>query len=94
MIIWGENSQTEYGGPDEDAKKNILDHNWLQEFGGMGSLRVSDLLFIEGIEEKDLILYQYPEIDLLNAAKIKGIFLGHYFNWDGKKNREIAEKES
>ena len=94
LIIWGENSQTEYGGPDEDAKKNILDHNWLQEFGGMGSLRVSDLLFIEGIEEKDLILYQYPEIDLLNAAKIKGIFLGHYFNWDGKKNREIAEKKA
>ena len=60
----------------------------------MGSLRVSDLLFIDGIDEKDLILYQYPDSDLLDKAKIKGIFLGHYFNWDGKENKEIAEKKA
>ena len=59
----------------------------------MGSLRVSDLLFIDGIDEKDLILYQYPDSDLLDKAKIKGIFLGYYFNWDGKENKEIAEKK-
>ena len=52
LIIWGENSQTEYGGPEEDSKKNILDHNWLQEFGGMGALRVDDLTAIEDIDIK------------------------------------------
>lgn len=92
LIIWGENSQTEYGGPEKDSKKNVLDHNWLQEFGGMGALRVDDLLSIEGISEKDLILYQYPEIEELEKAEIKGIFLGYYFNWDSYKNKEIAEK--
>ena len=49
LIIW-ENSQTEYGGPEEDSKKNILDRNWLQEFGGMGALRVDDLTAIEDID--------------------------------------------
>jgi N-acetyl sugar amidotransferase len=92
LIIWGENSQTEYGGPDQDAKKNILDHNWLQEFGGMGALRVDDLHSIDGIEEKNLILYQYPDIEELNQSQIKGIFLGYYFNWDSTTNKEIAEK--
>ena len=92
LIIWGENSQAEYGGPDQDANKNVLDHNWLQEFGGMGALRVDDLLSIDGIREKNLILYKFPDIEELNKAEIKGIFLGYYFNWDSAKNREIAEK--
>ena len=92
LIIWGENSQTEYGGPDLDAKKNVLDHNWLQEFGGMGALRVDDLTIVDGLNEKNLILYQYPDISLLNKSEIKGIFLGYYFDWDSTENKEIAEK--
>ena len=91
LIIWGENSQTEYGGPEEDSKKNILDHNWLQEFGGMGALRVDDLTAIEDIDIKSLILYQYPDVEELNKEKIEGIFLGHYFNWDSSENKDIAE---
>ena len=92
LIIWGENSQTEYGGPEKDAKKNYKDHNWLQEFGGIGALRVDDLTSIEGIEEKDLSLYYYPDVDSLNKIGIKGIFLGHYFNWDSLLSKKIAEK--
>ena len=92
LIIWGENSQTEYGGPEKDAKKNILDNNWLQEFGGMGALRVDDLISIDDLDEKDLILYQYPNVDELENEKIEGIFLGHYFNWDSSENRDIAIK--
>ena len=93
LIIWGENSQAEYGGPDDDAKKNVLDHNWLQEFGGMGALRVDDLSLIEDLSDKDLILYQYPNIDTLNKANLEGIFLGHYFKWDSNENYEIAQKK-
>ena len=93
LIIWGENSQTEYGGPDIDAKKNVLDHNWLQEFGGMGALRVDDLTVIDGLDEKNFLLYQYPDLDLLEKSEIKGIFLGYYFNWDSTENKEIAEKK-
>ncbi len=92
FIIWGENSQTEYGGPEKDSQKNILDHNWLQEFGGMGALRVDDLISIEGLSEKDFILYQYPDVDELDKEKIEGIFLGYYFNWDSSENRDIALK--
>ena len=92
LIIWGENSQAEYGGPAEDSKKNVLDHNWLQEFGGMGALRVDDLNSIEDIDEKNLIFYQYPNITDLEKERIQGIFLGHYFNWDSSENKDIAEK--
>ena len=44
LIIWGENSQNEYGGPWEKINSKILDRKWLEEFGGLNGLRVSDLI--------------------------------------------------
>ena len=58
----------------------------------MGALRVDDLISIDDLDEKDLILYQYPNVDELENEKIEGIFLGHYFNWDSSENRDIAIK--
>ena len=92
LIIWGENSQNEYGGPENEAKKNFLDEKWLYEFGGASTLRVNDLVGVDNIKETDLLIYKYPDIKLLKKSKITGIFLGHYFVWDGFKNKEIAEK--
>lgn len=34
LLIWGENSQNEYGGPAGDAQNNVLTRRWLEEFGG------------------------------------------------------------
>ncbi|WP_269467183.1 N-acetyl sugar amidotransferase [Vibrio vulnificus] len=34
LIVWGENSQHEYGGPAAAAENNVLDRRWLEEFGG------------------------------------------------------------
>ena len=44
LIIWGENSQNEYGGPWEKINSKVLDRKWLEEFGGLNGLRVSDLI--------------------------------------------------
>jgi N-acetyl sugar amidotransferase len=52
LLIWGENPQNEYGGPADAVKDNVLDRRWLEEFGGMLGLRVSDLEGIDGIEKK------------------------------------------
>ena len=92
LIIWGENSQNEYGGPKNEANKNILDEKWLYEFGGASTLRVNDLVGVDNIIETDLLIYKYPDIKLMKKFKITGIFLGHYFEWDGLKNKDIAEK--
>ena len=42
LIIWGENSQAEYGGPKEDQNKKYLDQVWLKKYG----LSIKDLLGI------------------------------------------------
>ncbi len=61
LIIWGENSQNEYGGPASAAKNNVLNRRWLEEFGGLLGLRVSDMIGNEEIERKHLIPYTYPQ---------------------------------
>ena len=52
LIIWGENSQNEYGGPAAAAENNVLNRRWLEEFGGLLGLRVEDLIGWEGITKK------------------------------------------
>lgn len=91
LIIWGENSQNEYGGPAAAANNNSLDRAWLEEFGGLLGLRVSDLIGYEGIERKDLIPYFYPSDTDLQKVGVTGLFLGHYIPWDGLANSLIAQ---
>jgi N-acetyl sugar amidotransferase len=91
LIIWGENSQNEYGGPAQAAVNNVLDRRWLEEFGGLLGLRVSDLVGLDGIEQKHLIPYTYPSNDELRNAGVTGLFLGYYLPWDGYSNALLAQ---
>ena len=91
LIVWGENSQNEYGGPAAAAESNILDRKWLEEFGGMLGLRVNDLIGQDGLSKKDLIPYFYPEDEELSKIGVTGLFIGHYLPWDGLSNALIAQ---
>lgn len=91
LVIWGENSQNEYGGPASAARDNILNRRWLEEFGGLLGLRVSDMIGREGLEKKDMIPYLYPSDQDLKKAKVTGLFLGYYLPWDGLTNFLVAQ---
>lgn len=91
LIVWGENSQNEYGGPASASENNVLNRRWLEEFGGLLGLRVSDLVGLDGIEKKHLIPYSYPSDAELSRVGVSGIFLGYYFPWDGYSNALIAQ---
>jgi N-acetyl sugar amidotransferase len=91
LIIWGENSQNEYGGPAASVESNILNRRWLEEFGGLLGMRVTDLIGQEGIEEKHLIPYNYPTDEELSNTGVTGLFLGHYLPWDGMSNTLISQ---
>ena len=92
LIVWGENSQDEYGGPAAAAKNNVLTRRWLEEFGGLLGLRVTDLIGQDGIEKRHLIQFTYPSDEDLALVGTTGIFLGHYVPWDGFANAEIAKE--
>ncbi len=91
LIVWGENSQNEYGGPATAAGNSTLNRRWLEEFGGLLGLRVNDLIGQDGIDQRNLIQYTYPTDAELSAASVTGIFLGYYFPWDGYQNALIAQ---
>ena len=93
LIVWGENSQNEYGGPATAAHSPHLTRRWLEEFGGLLGLRVTDIPdSLSGqIRERDLALYTYPSDDELARTGVTGLFLGHFFPWDGLSNALIAQ---
>jgi N-acetyl sugar amidotransferase len=91
LIMWGENSQNEYGGPAAASENNVLNRRWLEEFGGLLGLRVTDIVGLEGIEKKHLIPYTYPTDGELQRVGVTGIFLGYYLPWDGYSNALLAQ---
>jgi N-acetyl sugar amidotransferase len=91
LIVWGENSQNEYGGPAAAATDNVLTRRWLEEFGGLLGLRVADLPGQDGIEHKHLLAYTYPSDEDLARVGVTGIFLGYYMPWDGYQNALFAQ---
>jgi N-acetyl sugar amidotransferase len=91
LIVWGENAQNEYGGPAAAAENNVLTRRWLEEFGGLLGLRVSDVIGQDGIRPHDLIQYTYPSDAELARVGVTGIFLGYYYPWDGYANALMAQ---
>lgn len=93
LIIWGENSQLEYGGPKTSIMKNALDRKWLEEFGGLLGYKAGDMLSVGGITKEDLVYYTYPSDEELRRAEIASVFLGYYFKWDARKHTELMKKQ-
>lgn len=93
LIIWGENPQQEYGGPSLDSVKNrVLNRKWLEEFGGLLGNRIQDMIGVNGITKKELTPYFYPSDEEIERVGVTGIFLGHYFFWDARKQLEIVKQ--
>ena len=92
LIIWGENSQQEYGGPLNAIENNTLNRRWLEEFGGLLGNRIQDMIGVDGITEKELTPYFYPDDEELQKVGVTGLFLGHYFFWDARKQLEIIKQ--
>lgn len=90
LLIYGENPQNEYGSPtDLSAKETKLTNRWLNEFGGLNGLRVSDIINKGIATEREMYIYKYPNLE---SKTTNAIFLGQYFAWDGLENVIAASK--
>jgi N-acetyl sugar amidotransferase len=92
LVIWGENPQQEYGGPVESVQSKHLNRKWLEEFGGLLGNRIQDMVGVDGLTEKDLTPYFYPSDEDIERVGVVGIFLGHYFFWDARKQLDIVKQ--
>lgn len=92
FILWGENSQNEYGGPISATYNKYLERSWLEEFGGLLGLRVDDIFNHYEIKKEDLALYMYPSIEKIKKINLKSMFMGYFFPWNGYENAILAKK--
>jgi N-acetyl sugar amidotransferase len=95
LLVWGENAQAEYGGPVEDSNKSELDSNWRKNYGTTIEVKNStesyhgpEHMLQYDIKIKDLIPYMYPDDNEIKKVGVKGIFLGHFIQWDAIKQVE------
>jgi N-acetyl sugar amidotransferase len=89
VILYGECPQNEYGaGPQGTETAHRLTKGWVDEFGGLLGLRLSDVADILGIDVAQLEPYRYP----CDAERVHSLFMGSFFDWDGRRNAEIAFK--
>jgi N-acetyl sugar amidotransferase len=94
LILWGENPQFDYGGPKEQNENKTLNRKWLEEFGGLLGLRVTDLIQNYGFNQSNLYPYIYPTEEELSKFKITSLFLGYFEPWDSIRNADIAIKNN
>jgi N-acetyl sugar amidotransferase len=92
LLVWGENSQLEYGGPAAFRHRKVLDRRWLEEFGGMLGLRVEDMAGMDGLTTQDLLPWTYPPDEEIGAVDVTGIFLGYFLKWDARRQLDTVVK--
>jgi N-acetyl sugar amidotransferase len=87
IVLYGECPQNEYGaGPLGTESAHRLTKGWVDEFGGLLGLRLSDVADILDISMAQLEPYRYPG----DAERVHSLFMGSFFDWDGKRNAEVA----
>ena len=91
IVIYGENPQFEYGGPEQNRLQMIMDKRWRQEFAGMRGLREEDMIDSE-IKEKDLALLKYPKDEEIIENNVTSVFLGYFMKWDPIKHTKFVKK--
>jgi len=91
LILWGENPQNEYGGPATSQESRVLNRAWLEEFGGLLGLRVTDVIGLHGITQHDMLPFTYPSDAELQRVGVTGLFLGHFIPWDGQRNALLSQ---
>ena len=92
LVIWGEQPQKEYANPAGVPVATTLNSAWVAQFGGMLGLRLSDVIGMEGLTDRDLNVFRFPSDAQLDDAGVEGIWLGDYIDWDGWRNAFIAQQ--
>lgn len=88
LVVWGENSAEEYAG---ETGGHILDFEWFTKFGVTHGTTAADWVS-DQLSEQELTPYFGPTEEELFEHQVRGIFLGHYFNWDPERSLETAKE--
>lgn len=89
LVIYAEHGETEYGG-------HVLseEHRRTRDLAEVLEHQVGDdprNWAVDGISERDLYPYIYPEADEIAKVGVQAIYFAHYFKWDIYENAKLAK---
>ena len=85
LIMYGENPQHQYGGPEGTETATEMTERWVQEFGGFLGLRPSDFVGQSKITQRDMADYV-----AIHSPGVEAHWLGQYLKWDSRENAHVA----
>lgn len=89
LVVWGENSAFEYGGPEDERYGFRLDGAWLRTYGVTHGTTAADWVS-DTLTARDLTPYAAPTDAELDAKGVLAVFLGYYFEWDPAVTLDVA----
>lgn len=89
LIVWGENSATEYGDGSDPETGWKLDRKWLRKYGVTHGTTAKDWI-AENLTASELTPYRGPSDEELDAAGVRAVFLGYYLPWDPQTSLRVA----
>lgn len=89
LVVWGENSASEYGSADDAHTGFKLDKAWYRTYGVTHGTTAADWVGPE-FTAKELSGYFGPDPDVLEMRGVHAVFLGSYFPWDPQSSLEVA----
>jgi N-acetyl sugar amidotransferase len=89
LVVWGEDSSTEYAGQAPPDKPAQLGEEWVRRYGVVHGTTARDWVS-DDLSERDLAAYFGPGDDELAAKQIQAVFLGWFYEWDPAETAAAA----
>lgn len=88
LIIWGAHQGIDQVGMFSHLDEVEMTRKYRKEHDLMG-LEAEDLIDdFDGISEKEIVQYKYPDDKELERVGVRGIYLNNYIRWDSKAQHE------
>ena len=91
LILWGENSATEYGGDDVTTLGHEMNRAWLLKYGVTNGTVAEDWID-EDLSAKDMSPYYWPSDKITQEKGVTAAFLGWYLKWDPQNTYAVAKE--
>jgi len=97
FVMYGENSELEYGGPLKNFNKPVVDFESddyiIQQFSPSGKSTEPETWLNYKISKHDLKMYCSPSIEKIKEIGVEEHYFSYYDKWEPEEHYEIAKKE-
>jgi N-acetyl sugar amidotransferase len=87
LIVWGEHGFAELTGL--VSLEDFVEYTkWSRKEHDMRGIEARELVGHNGITERDIAPYVFPEDEDIERTEVRGIYMSNFFDWDAKRQAE------